>query len=207
MRNAVISVACVLLALVTGIYLGGHPGTLPGPIRDAFVDEDRAVRAEIIETIEDNFYKPVDESKLDDASLKGMVDSLEDPYSHYFTPKEAKAFRESISGEFEGVGMTVEKDARGLRVLNVFAGSPAKQAGIRQAGRDPAVNGHSIAGRAATCHRPDQGPGRHVGRARGVHPGRVRHSQRPRQARADHGAGRDGQARRARTARSSASCT
>ena len=146
MRNAVISVACVLLALVTGIYLGGHPGSLPGPIRDTFVDEDRAVRSEIVKTIEDNFYRPVDKSKLDDAALKGIVESLEDPYSHYLTPKEAKALRESISGEFEGVGMSVEKDARGLRVLNVFDGSPAKQAGIREQDLILAVNGRSIAG-------------------------------------------------------------
>jgi carboxyl-terminal processing protease len=145
-RKAVISVACVLLALVIGIYLGGHPGTLPGPIRDTFVEEDRAVRAEVVKTIEDNFYKPVDKSKLDDAALKGIVDSLQDPYSHYLTPDEAKALRESISGEFEGVGMSVEKDARGLRVLNVFDGSPAKQAGIRDQDLILSVNGRSIAG-------------------------------------------------------------
>jgi carboxyl-terminal processing protease len=146
-RNAIISVACVLLALVTGIYFGGHPASLPGPVRDSFlVDEDRAVRSEIVETIEDNFYKPVDKSKLDDAALKGIVESLEDPYSHYLTPHEAKALRESIAGEFEGVGMSVEKDARGLRVLNVFDGSPAKHAGIREQDVILSVNGRSIAG-------------------------------------------------------------
>jgi carboxyl-terminal processing protease len=145
-RNAVISVACVLLALVIGIYLGGHPGTLPGPVRDTFVDEDRAVRSEIVKTIEGNFYKPVDKSKLNDAALKGIVESLEDPYSHYLTPKEAKALRESISGEFEGVGMSVEKDARGLRVLSVFDGSPAKKAGIRPQDVIVSVKGRSIAG-------------------------------------------------------------
>ena len=146
MRNAVLVTACVLVALVLGIFLGGHPGSLPGPVRDALVDEDRALRAEIIDTIEDNFYKPVDESKLDDASLKGIVDSLDDPYSHYLTPKEAGAFRESVSGEFEGVGMTVEKDARGLRVLNVFDGSPAKEAGIRKQDVILSVDGRSIGG-------------------------------------------------------------
>jgi len=145
-RNAVLVTACVLVALVLGIFLGGHPGSLPGPVRDALVDEDRALRAEIIDTIEDNFYKPVDESKLDDASLKGIVDSLDDPYSHYLTPKEAGAFRESVSGEFEGVGMTVEKDARGLRVLNVFDGSPAKEAGIRKQDVILSVDGRSIGG-------------------------------------------------------------
>jgi carboxyl-terminal processing protease len=145
-RNAVLVTACVLVALVLGIFLGGHPESLPGPVRDALVDEDRALRAEIIDTIEDNFYRPVDESKLDDASLKGIVESLDDPYSHYLTPKEAGAFRESVSGEFEGVGMTVEKDARGLRVLNVFDGSPAKEAGIRKQDVILSVDGRSIGG-------------------------------------------------------------
>jgi len=145
-RNAVLVLACTLLALAAGIYLGGHPSTLPGPIRDSFVEEDRALRSEIVDTIQDNFYKPVDKSKLDDASLKGIVDSLEDPYSHYLTPKEAKAFQESVSGEFEGVGMSVEKDNRGLRVLNVFDGSPAANAGIRKQDLILSVNGRSIAG-------------------------------------------------------------
>jgi carboxyl-terminal processing protease len=145
-RNAVFVIAGLALALFTGIYLGGHPSTLPDPIRDSFVDEDRALRSEIVETIEDNFYKPVDESKLDDASMKGIVESLEDPYSHYFTPEEAKDFQESVSGKFEGVGMSVEKDNRGLRVLNVFSGSPAKDAGIREQDLILSVNGRSIAG-------------------------------------------------------------
>jgi carboxyl-terminal processing protease len=145
-RTGGIAIAGALLALVLGIFLGGHPDLLPGPVRDAFVEDERALRAEIIDTIEENFYKPVDESRLDDASLKGIVESLDDPYSHYLTPSEADAFRESVSGEFEGVGMTVEEDRRGLRVLTVFDGSPAEAAGIRKGDLILSVNGRSIAG-------------------------------------------------------------
>jgi carboxyl-terminal processing protease len=136
----------VVLALVAGLYLGGHPELLPGPVRDAFVEEDRALRAEVMDTIQDNFFRPVDEAKLDDASLKGIVDSLEDPYSAYISPNEASAFQESVSGEFEGVGMTVEKDERGLRVLEVFNGSPAAGGGIDKGDIILGVNGRSIAG-------------------------------------------------------------
>jgi carboxyl-terminal processing protease len=146
MRNGGIAALCALVALVAGLWLGGHPESLPGPLRDAFVEEDRAMRAEIINSIEDNFYKPVDEKKLDDASLKGIVESLDDPYSHYLTPKEAKQFDESVSGEFEGVGMNVEQDRRGLKVLRVFDGSPAQHAGIRRGDFILGVNGRSIAG-------------------------------------------------------------
>jgi carboxyl-terminal processing protease len=137
---------CALLTLVAGIFLGGHPELLPGFARDALVEDDQALRSEIVETIEKNFYKPVDESKVDDASLKGIVDSLEDPYSAYISPKEASALQESVTGEFEGVGMTVEKDERGLRVLEAFEGSPAAAAGIRKGDVILEVDGRSIAG-------------------------------------------------------------
>jgi len=96
--------------------------------------------------IEENFYKSVDEERLDDASLKGIVEALDDPYSHYLTPKEAEFQQEAISGEFEGVGMTVEEDRRGLRVLTVFERSPAERAGIRKGDLIVSVNGRSIAG-------------------------------------------------------------
>jgi carboxyl-terminal processing protease len=145
-RTAGIATVCALLALLVGIFLGGHPDLLPGGIRDAFVEEDRALRAEIIDRIEENFYKPVDEESLDDASLRGIVESLDDPYSHYLTPKEAEFQQEAISGEFEGVGMTVEEDRRGLRVLSVFEGSPAARAGIKKGDLIVSVNGRSIAG-------------------------------------------------------------
>jgi carboxyl-terminal processing protease len=136
---------CALLTLGAGIFLGGHPELLPGFARDALVEEDQALRSEIVDTIQDNFYKRVDESKVDDASLKGIVDSLDDPYSAYISPKEASAFQESVTGEFEGVGMTVEKDERGLRVLEAFEGSPAAAAGIRKGDVILEVDGRSIA--------------------------------------------------------------
>ena len=146
MSKGVLALLSALVALVVGLWLGGHPADLPGPVRDAFVQEDRALRAEVIDSIEDNFYKPVDEGKLDDASLKGIVESLDDPYSHYLTPKEALQFDESVSGHFDGVGMNVEQDKRGLKVLRVFEKSPAEGAGIRRGDLILAVNGHSIAG-------------------------------------------------------------
>jgi carboxyl-terminal processing protease len=141
-----VALLSALVALAVGLWLGGHPADLPGPIRDAFVQEDRALRAELIDSIEDNFYKPVNEGKLDDASLKGIVESLDDPYSHYLTPKEARQFDEEVSGHFEGVGMNVEQDRRGLKVLRVFDGSPAEDARIRRGDLILAVDGRSIAG-------------------------------------------------------------
>ena len=138
-----------LLLFAGGIFLGGHPEALPGPARDALVDDDRAVRAEIVEAIKDNYYKPVKNSQIDEASLKGIVAGLGDQFSNYITPKEAKEFEQSLRGEFEGVGMNVDEDRRGLRVVRVFEGSPGEKAGIEAGEFVTAVNGRSIAGVAS----------------------------------------------------------
>jgi carboxyl-terminal processing protease len=146
LRTFSIAVACLLVAGAAGLWFGGHPDKLPKPLRNAFVQDDRAIRAELKSSIEDNFIRPVKGSRLDDASLKGMVEALHDQFSNYLTPKEADQLDQRLSGQFEGVGMNVDKDKRGLRVLTVFPGSPARRVGIKSGDLIVAVNGRSIAG-------------------------------------------------------------
>ncbi len=128
------------------MYLGGHPSDLPEPLRDVFVDENTSVQAEATDYIQDNYYRSVTDLRLRDASLRGMVRSLNSRFSHYFTPRENALFRQATSGEFSGVGMTVIEHPRGLRVAGVFDDSPAKRAGIRPGDVITRVNGKSIAG-------------------------------------------------------------
>jgi carboxyl-terminal processing protease len=148
-RAYTIALVCALLGLAGGIWLGGHPEALPGFVRDAFVGEERALKAEVIDAIEDNFFREIDRDDLDEGSVRGLVRSLDDRFSHYFSPKETHQFQESITGQFDGVGMSVEEDKRGLRVLNVFDGSPADRAGIVPGDVITAVDGKSIAGDSA----------------------------------------------------------
>ena len=150
LRKTLLLVVSGVLLLIGGIWLGGHPEALPGPVRDAFVDEDRALRAEIIDDVKDNFYKPVSDKQIEQSSLKGIVDGLNDRFSSYLTPKETKQFQESVQGRFEGVGMAVDQDRRGLRVINVFEGSPAKKAGIKKGDFVTEVDGKSIAGQSSS---------------------------------------------------------
>src|SRR5215207_946737 len=99
-RGFALALSGLLIALAVGLWLGGHPTSLPGFLRDAFVEDDRAVHAEVIDTIEDNYYRKIPKERLEDESLRGMVRALHDRFSHYVSPKEADRFRESIEGEF-----------------------------------------------------------------------------------------------------------
>lgn len=139
----------LVAVLLGGIWLGGHPESLPAPLRDSLVDPGPAARAEIIKTIRDRFYRPISRKELETASLKGMVASLNDPYTRYFTPQEAKSFDEDLSGHFEGVGMSVHPTKQGLVITGVFDGAPAKKAGLLPGDLITAVNGAAIAGAAS----------------------------------------------------------
>jgi carboxyl-terminal processing protease len=161
-RTPVIALASALVALCVGLFLGGHPKILPGPAREVFVDDALATRAQLIDDVKDNFYKPVKQSSLEQASYKGIVSSLHDRYSEYFTPEEAKTFTQSLNGQFEGVGMTIDSadTKKGLLVKSVFDGSPAKEAGIAPGDLIVAVNGKTTVGVPA-----DVSTGRIRGRA------------------------------------------
>ncbi|MEA2448155.1 MAG: carboxyl-terminal processing protease [Thermoleophilaceae bacterium] len=147
-RTALVAAASALVALVFGIWWGGHPQSLPAFLRDSLVTDDVATRAKLIEDVQANFYKPVSKAQLEEASFKGIVSSLHDQFSSYYTPKEATQLTQSLSGKFDGVGMSVNRGdtKQGLRVARVFPGSPARAAGIRAGDLITGVNGRSIVG-------------------------------------------------------------
>jgi carboxyl-terminal processing protease len=144
--RALAALGAVLATLAVGMYIGGHPASLPGFLRDAFVDESASLNSEAVNLIEDNFYRKVPDSQLQNSSLEGMVRSLRSRFSRYFTPQQNRLFEQATSGEFSGVGMTVLERKRGLLVAGVFKDSPARRAGIRPGDLITKVNGHAIAG-------------------------------------------------------------
>jgi carboxyl-terminal processing protease len=100
--------------------------------------------------IEQNYFKAVPDSVLDNASVNGMIDEVkkryDDRFSHYFNPHQLREFDHSTSGHFSGVGLTVTGVKRGLRVASVLPHSPAQAADLREGDVIIAVDGHSIAG-------------------------------------------------------------
>jgi carboxyl-terminal processing protease len=63
-------------------------------------------------------------------AIKGMVESVGDPYTYFFNPKEAEELNIDLSGEFFGVGMEVGIREGNLTVVSPLKGSPAEIAGI-----------------------------------------------------------------------------
>jgi carboxyl-terminal processing protease len=138
------------VALILGIWLGGHPNNLPGVARDTLVaDSDGRLYEEAVDTIERDYYRKVDRKDLLNKSLGAAVQSLKDPFSNYFSPSAYTGFQEQTEGQFEGVGMTVTAVKQGLRVNEVYDGSPAKKGGIAPGDVIVRVNGRSLAGKSS----------------------------------------------------------
>ena len=149
MTRALATIVAALAVLAAGLYLGGHPDRLPEPVRDVFVDENTDAQATAIDLIKDNYAREVSDQRLQNGSIRGMVDSLSDRFSQYFTPRERKVFEQGIGGEFGGVGMVVVEHRRGLLITGVYENTPAEKAKIKPGDIITAVNRKSIAGESS----------------------------------------------------------
>ena len=137
---------------IAGLAIGLVLAVLISILADPFEDEptlaDQARAA-----IEQNYWKEVDGSELDQGSVDGMVRELrrrfDDRFSHYFGPEQLDEFESATSGRFQGVGLSVSEVRRGLRVATVFPDTPAERAGIEAGDVIVAVDGKSIAGKPA----------------------------------------------------------
>lgn len=85
------------------------------------------------QSLKEKFVSPgkiTDQSVLYGA-ISGMAKSLDDPYTVFFKPKEAKEFEEELSGFFDGIGIEIGIKKGQLTVIAPLEGTPAQKAGLR----------------------------------------------------------------------------
>lgn len=91
------------------------------------------------------YYKDVDNTTLIDGAIKGMFESLGDPYSTYFTSAEFSKYMELATGVYEGIGVVVTEDDQGVTyVIAPQKGTPAEEAGIKTGDKIIKVDGEDV---------------------------------------------------------------
>lgn len=96
--------------------------------------------------VSSNYVDPVDESKLRQGAIDGMLNEL-DPFSVYVPPAQQEAFDRALEGSFKGVGIQLNQNENGqLEVITPIDGSPAAKAGMMAGDIILKVNGEPIEG-------------------------------------------------------------
>jgi carboxyl-terminal processing protease len=102
------------------------------------------------ETLKKNYYQDVDDDKLVNGAINGMVEALEDPYSDYMNVEEAEGFHHSISSSFEGIGAEIQQKDGNITIVSPIKGSPAEKAGLKPNDIILTVDNKSLQGMSTT---------------------------------------------------------
>ena len=133
----------LVIGILTGYYL----------VQSSFVQNHLPVRGmqgkstlnELIRFIDNNYVDSVDEKKLNDEAINGMLLSL-DPHSVYIPASEFAEANDPLMGNFEGIGVQFRIERDTVMVINTIPGGPSEKVGLRAGDRIVKVDGKNIAG-------------------------------------------------------------
>jgi carboxyl-terminal processing protease len=144
---AVISAVVISMSFAAGCILSlGTPSSSIGR-------PDTGLISQAWDTIASNYVEPgkLSAETLNEGAIKGMVDSIKDPYSAYLSPDDYKLSQTDLQGSFSGIGaqVTLNKDNQPVIVAPI-EGSPAAKAGILTGDIILGVDGESTQGISLT---------------------------------------------------------
>lgn len=155
----------VALAIVGSVYLCNRiqdflDGRKTPGAADIVYEEDSAITPELVnklqvleDTIDDKFYlEEVSDEELDEGIYKGMIASLGDPYSEYYTAEELNSLMQQSEGIYYGIGAYVSLDTvSGLpKITGIIEGAPAAEVDLRPNDLIYEVDGTSTYGLSLT---------------------------------------------------------
>jgi carboxyl-terminal processing protease len=145
------AVAAVGLLLL-GVVIGGHPAAtgldrLPSGVQELLLGSSgRTTSDEVLDILEQRYYRDVDPARLKRTSVDALVRSLDDPYTQYLDRSQLTDLRNANDGLYYGVGLQVAVHGERVIVTGAFPGSPAARAGIRGGELLVSVDGRLVRG-------------------------------------------------------------
>lgn len=147
--------------LMTGSLLTGAGGTYAGmkwyektsSREQASVFGNKNVDAANLEKMDqayelilNRYVEKVDQNKLTEGAIQGMLSVLKDPYSVYMDKDTAKQFTQALESSFEGIGAEVGMADGKVVIVSPFKNSPAEKAGLKPNDQILKVNGQDVEG-------------------------------------------------------------
>jgi len=132
------------LSVGLGASLGGAVwADRSQPAADTLPWEDARLFAEVLERVKSDYVDEVDEHKLLEGAVRGMIAQL-DPHSAFLDSEEYREIRISTTGNYSGVGLEVNLVDGLVRVVSPIDDTPAQRAGIKPGDAIIAVDGEPV---------------------------------------------------------------
>ena len=138
-----------IFGALTGVFLTVQ---LTGPL---IAQESKSVKStyenldlfgDIFERIRSSYVEEVDEEKLIESAISGMLSSL-DPHSSYMAPEDFSSMQVQTRGEFGGLGIEVTQEKGYIKVVSPIDDTPAANAGVQSGDFITKVDGESTLGK------------------------------------------------------------
>lgn len=133
-----------VISILVGILIGSIIVCKSDVVMTSEVPKDLEEFVATYNNIYNNYYDKVKKDDLIDAAIKGMVDSLDDPYSTFMEETESESFNETVSGEYVGIGATITYSDNNAIISSMFDNSPAKKAGLKEGDKLIEINSEKI---------------------------------------------------------------
>lgn len=155
-RNILLVVFALLLlaGTFTGGVLVGWLIPAPSNVMTSTTDEEK----QALDTLFIPFWEtwtyiheqyidqPVDDTKLLQGAIAGMLDSLGDKHTGYMNPEQYQEATTPLDGSYEGIGAYVDVTGKLLTIISPIPGSPAESAGLKSGDTVIKVNGEDVTG-------------------------------------------------------------
>lgn len=128
-RRWQLTACCLLTAVLTTAAIVGTEAVLLNRLTGSVSESVRFLRT--MKLLKRNYNGEVDNHQLFDGALKGMVESVGDPYTVYLNKKDFQQLSEMTVGSFGGIGIVFGKRGNDYVVISALEDNPGAKAGIR----------------------------------------------------------------------------
>ena len=131
---------CINLSFYSGVFWGKRQCKICPPEKIDF-----SLFWEAYEKLKENFVEKekIEDQKIIEGAISGMVKSLRDPYTVFLNKEQTKRFVEDTKGSFEGIGAEIGIKKGQLQIVAPLEGTPAQKAGLRAGDKILKIDGKS----------------------------------------------------------------
>lgn len=128
-RRWQLTACCLLTVVLTTAAIVGTEAVLLNRLTGSVSESVRFLRT--MKLLKRNYNGEVDNHQLFDGALKGMVESVGDPYTVYLNKKDFQQLSEMTVGSFGGIGIVFGKRGNDYVVISALEDNPGAKAGIK----------------------------------------------------------------------------